>query len=87
MLDTDQFHYLSFFLPSLPPHLLQRVSSSLLVATPALVLAPFFTWLEILFMTVNYRPDLKKKIENEAGKRIVQMNKEKREKLEAKKAQ
>ncbi|KAL7413243.1 DUF962-domain-containing protein [Mrakia frigida] len=51
----------------------------------ALVLAPFFTWLEILFLTINYRPDLKKKIENEAGKRIVQMNKEKRERVEARK--
>ena len=31
------------------------------------MLAPFFTWLEVLFMTVNYRPDLRKKIENEVS--------------------
>jgi uncharacterized membrane protein YGL010W len=36
------------------------------------VLAPFFTWLEVLFMTVNYRPDLRKKIENEVSSSLQQ---------------
>ncbi|CED84795.1 Predicted membrane protein [Phaffia rhodozyma] len=33
----------------------------------ALVLAPFFTFFEVLFLAFDYRPELKKQIENESG--------------------
>lgn len=44
------------------------------------MLAPFFTFFEVLFLAFNYRPELKKQIDNEAGKYIVAHNKEMREK-------
>lgn len=68
--------------PIIPNGLLIQGKPS--IPPTALVLAPFFTWLEMLFYFFNYRPDLKHQIQNEAGKRIVAMNKEKRAKLEAK---
>ncbi|GFZ50699.1 hypothetical protein JCM24511_08457 [Saitozyma sp. JCM 24511] len=40
----------------------------------ALVLAPFFVHLELLFALFNYKPDLHKKITNKAGVRIRDMN-------------
>ena len=45
----------------------------------ALVMAPFFVWLEVLFM-FNYRPALRKELQVAAAKKISQMNKEKQAK-------
>jgi 2-hydroxy fatty acid dioxygenase len=49
----------------------------------AVVLAPFFVHLEILFM-LGYRPEMHKRLKNEIGKEILKIKKSEGEKKRAK---
>lgn len=57
--------------PALLDSLIQGLFLSILPNSyfPALVLAPLFVWLEVLFM-LGYKPDLAKKIDEDAKRRI-----------------
>jgi len=48
----------------------------------ALVLAPFFVHLELLFM-LGYRPELHKQLKNDVGKEIARLRREQAEKRRA----
>lgn len=50
-------------------------------ASLAIVLAPFFTFMEVLFL-MGYDPKLKRKIDHASAKKIVELNKEKRARQE-----
>lgn len=51
----------------------------------AIVLAPFFVWLEILFM-LGYKPALHRQLQNDTGKLIVEFRKGRSAKKAASKA-
>jgi uncharacterized membrane protein YGL010W len=48
----------------------------------AVVLAPFFVHLEVLFF-VGYKPQMKKRIANEIGKQVAQMRRAEADKRRA----
>ena len=43
----------------------------------AVLLAPFFVWIETLFLFFNYRPQLQKTLKNKVGKAISEYKKSK----------
>jgi uncharacterized membrane protein YGL010W len=54
-------------------------------ASAALLLAPMFVWLEVLFM-LGYNPELHKRIVNSASRNVVAFRKSQQAKLAANKA-
>ena len=60
-----------------------RIHPYCVFAAPALVLAPFFVHLEILYH-FGYRPDMHKRVTNAIGKEVTRIRKEEGDKRRAK---